>query len=282
MDGDNITLDKDSFKALAVDTRISILKILHSRPHTLSEMSEELELSNPTVKEHLEILERAELVARHDEGRKWKYYKLTRKGVTVVNPKEVRVFFSFVFTAVASVGFTAALIWRLLSKPGTGAAVANAPMAAPLAKNAGIMAAEAKTAPAHQVFTAINILSVLLLVAVAATIVLFVWYIRTSRKKYYASANVKDKSKSSDNSKFSDKNESRVKNKNKAKINNDAETKIKTKNASEKKDSGKPKSKKSPGSWAGKKKKPGQKSNKKETDKKGLVDSSEDDKQPKE
>ena len=77
---DNIVISRDDFKALASSTRTQIIKLLQERNHTLSELSKKLGLSNPTVKQHLDILEKAVLVQPLDEGRKWKYYSLTRKG----------------------------------------------------------------------------------------------------------------------------------------------------------------------------------------------------------
>ena len=56
-----------------------------------SELSFELNLSVPTVKEHLNALEQAGLVERHDEGRKWKYYSLTKKGKAVLQPQETTI-----------------------------------------------------------------------------------------------------------------------------------------------------------------------------------------------
>jgi DNA-binding transcriptional ArsR family regulator len=102
MDSDRIVLDRESFKALAVDTRINILKSLDERPHTLTELAAVLSLSHGTVKEHLEILESSNLILKQDEGRKWKYYTLTDKGKTLVNPRGATVFFSFMFSLVAT------------------------------------------------------------------------------------------------------------------------------------------------------------------------------------
>jgi len=182
MDGDNITLDKDSFKALAVDTRINVLKLLHDKPHTLSELSDELGLSNPTVKEHLEILERAELIARHDEGRKWKYYKLTRKGLQVINPKEVRVFFSFIVMLIASVGIAMALVWQLFSR-NNSTVIEAASKTAPVVQNTRLLAAQAvPTAVHHSILSALNILSAVLIIAIVITIILLFLYFRLSKK----------------------------------------------------------------------------------------------------
>jgi len=91
MDEDKVVLDRRSFEALAVDTRIKIMKSLKQRRKTLSELSKEMGMSVSGVKEHLETLERADLVEKIDDGHKWKYYELTRKGGELVAPKELRV-----------------------------------------------------------------------------------------------------------------------------------------------------------------------------------------------
>jgi predicted ArsR family transcriptional regulator len=71
-----------------------------------SELAVSLDLSVPTVKEHLAALEKAGLVERHDEGRKWKYYSLTNKGKGVLNPEEMKIWIvlsMFVFSVVGGV-----------------------------------------------------------------------------------------------------------------------------------------------------------------------------------
>lgn len=103
---DKIILDKKVFKALASDTRTSILKILGNKKQTLSDLAASLGLSKPTVKEHLSVLVKVGLIEKIDEGRKWKYYKLTDKGKGFVEPKEVKVWVTF---AVSILGFLAAL-----------------------------------------------------------------------------------------------------------------------------------------------------------------------------
>src|SRR3990172_656044 len=87
----DIRLDKETFKALASETRVDVLKLLGQRRHMQSEMASALGLSVPTVKEHLDALEKAGLVERHEEGRKWKYYSLTKKGKGVLNPEEMKI-----------------------------------------------------------------------------------------------------------------------------------------------------------------------------------------------
>jgi DNA-binding transcriptional ArsR family regulator len=91
MEEGKVILDRRSFEALAVDTRVRILKSLKARRKTLSELAEEMGMSVSGVKEHLEVLERADLVRKMDDGHKWKYYELTGKGGELVAPKELRV-----------------------------------------------------------------------------------------------------------------------------------------------------------------------------------------------
>ncbi len=67
----------DTFKALGSKTRLSLIKHLSRRRMTLSELSKCTGLHVSSVKEHLDMLEGAGIVVRHDEGQKWKYYSLT-------------------------------------------------------------------------------------------------------------------------------------------------------------------------------------------------------------
>lgn len=91
MEEEKITLDMKSFKALASETRVSILKSLKRRRKMLTELSKELRMSPSTVKEHLESLSGAGLVVQVDDGHKWKYYELTRDGREILNPNETRI-----------------------------------------------------------------------------------------------------------------------------------------------------------------------------------------------
>lgn len=91
MDEAKIVLDQSTFKALATGTRVKILKTLGKRRHTQSELSAVLDMSVPTVKEHLSALENAGLVKRHEEGRKWIYYSLTEKAKCVLDPERKRL-----------------------------------------------------------------------------------------------------------------------------------------------------------------------------------------------
>lgn len=77
---EDIVLNRELLKAIGADTRIAILKALRERRKTQSELAKELGLAVPTVLEHLDHLENVGLIQKIDEGRKWKYYKLTKKG----------------------------------------------------------------------------------------------------------------------------------------------------------------------------------------------------------
>ena|GEM_PF-762415 len=88
---DTIKLDRRSFEALAAESRVKTLKALSKRRKTLTELSNELGLSVSTMKEHLDVLVKAGLIMQMDEGRKWKYYELTRKGKGIVSPYPAKV-----------------------------------------------------------------------------------------------------------------------------------------------------------------------------------------------
>lgn len=100
----DIRLDKETFKALASGTRVDVLKLLNQRRHMQSEIAASLGLSVPTVKEHLSALEKAGLVERHDEGRKWKYYSLTKKGKGILHPEELKIWIVLSFLVFSIAG----------------------------------------------------------------------------------------------------------------------------------------------------------------------------------
>lgn len=125
---DEITLTSAEFKALASDTRTGIIKILGNRNHTLSELSKKMSLAAPTVKQHLSVLEQAGLVACIDEGRKWKYYSLTKKGKKIVQPETPTSV--LIVLALSALGMLAVL-YAILSST-----VWQIPQYAAVAKNA--------------------------------------------------------------------------------------------------------------------------------------------------
>ncbi len=76
---DEIILNPEKIDALSSKSRREILKLLKGRRMTLSEISEELNLSVSTVHDHMTKLTESGLVTLDDDGRKWKYYSLTRE-----------------------------------------------------------------------------------------------------------------------------------------------------------------------------------------------------------
>ena len=152
--GPSITLDQESFKALASGVRVEILKKLDDRRATVTDLSSLMELSKPTLLEHLEKLQTAGLVKRVDEGRKWIYYELTGKGRKILHPEKVTIVVSLALSAaLAAVGIVALLVAALSggalfgveTGPATGTAYGAAPtiphIPAPILVGLGLVAA---------------------------------------------------------------------------------------------------------------------------------------------
>ena len=110
---DKITLDRDTFKALAVDTRVKILRILDDRQHTLTDLAEELEMAPSTIKEHLDTLVAAGLIQQLDKGMKWKYYRLTSKGKEIINPYEKKVLILLATSLLAAIASAYVFVSKL-------------------------------------------------------------------------------------------------------------------------------------------------------------------------
>ena len=151
--GPSITLDQESFKALASGVRVEILKKLDDRRATVTDLSSLMDLSKPTLLEHLEKLQAAGLVKRVDEGRKWIYYELTGKGRKILHPEKVTIVVSLAFSALlAGVGIVALLLGALAAAgiygfdtgPTTGTAYGAAPtlphIPAPILAGFGLVA----------------------------------------------------------------------------------------------------------------------------------------------
>jgi DNA-binding transcriptional ArsR family regulator len=109
-----IIIDRPTLKAIAVDTRLDVLKSLGKRQKTLSELSKELNLSPATLKEHLDILLKVDLIKKND-SRKWKYYNLTYKGINLINPQETKALLSFVLGLILIIGFGFFLLGSFMS-----------------------------------------------------------------------------------------------------------------------------------------------------------------------
>lgn len=95
MHEDKLILDKQTFKALSTDTRIQILKALHDKDKTATQLAQELGITNSSIKEHLDLLKNSQLIEQEDTNRKWKFYTLTLKAKRIVNPSQYAVTVGF-------------------------------------------------------------------------------------------------------------------------------------------------------------------------------------------
>jgi len=94
-----VTLDMATFKALASDTRLDILKVLDGKKMALKDISKATKLNKATLHEHLSKLNEAGLVKKKErEGHKWVYYKLTWKGECLLHPDNTRIVVLFTAT----------------------------------------------------------------------------------------------------------------------------------------------------------------------------------------
>ena len=97
-----VTLDMNTFKALASDTRLDILRALDGKKMSLKDISRATNLNKATLHEHLAKLNEAGLVKRRErEGHKWVYYKLTWKGEGLLHPENTRIVVLFTTTIVS-------------------------------------------------------------------------------------------------------------------------------------------------------------------------------------
>lgn len=96
-----VTLDMSTFKALASDTRLDILKSLDGKKMSLKDMSVATKLNKATLHEHLAKLHEAGLVKRKERnGHKWVYYKLSWKGECLLHPENTRIVVLFATTFI--------------------------------------------------------------------------------------------------------------------------------------------------------------------------------------
>ena len=136
---DKITLDRESFRSLASETRVTILKSLDRRRKMLTELAKELKMSPSTVKEHMENLCAAGLTVQIDDGHKWKYYELTRKGKNILHPEDTKIRILLSISAFGMIGIFYDMLMR-----GTSNLIFAAQRAAPAA---GAEAMDKITAP---------------------------------------------------------------------------------------------------------------------------------------
>ncbi|MEF8847765.1 MAG: winged helix-turn-helix domain-containing protein [Candidatus Thermoplasmatota archaeon] len=100
-----VDLDLDTFKVLASETRLDILKALDGKKMGLNEISENLKLHKVTLHEHLSKLSEAGLVKRKRRpGHKWVYYTLSWKGKCLLHPENSKIVVLITFTIITLTG----------------------------------------------------------------------------------------------------------------------------------------------------------------------------------
>jgi predicted transcriptional regulator len=70
----------DMLKALADESRLKLLRLLHEREHTVGELAERVELTEPTVSHHLARLREAGLVRLRMAGNQ-RFYRINEVGL---------------------------------------------------------------------------------------------------------------------------------------------------------------------------------------------------------
>lgn len=151
MTDDEIVLNRELLRAIGADTRIAILKALQERRKTQSELAAQLKLAGPTVLEHLQQLETTGLVEKMEEGRKWKYYRLTSSAERLLSRQRVH---AVVMLAVGLIAVIGILVF-VLQTTGSPAALVVAPAEAtdipteetPLSESSSITSAEGAEFP---------------------------------------------------------------------------------------------------------------------------------------
>jgi len=108
-----VSLDIQSFKALASETRLDILRALDGKKMNLTDICSITNLNKVTLHEHLNKLVEAGFIKRIErEGHKWVYYKLSWKGESLFHPENTHIvllfsstIFIFFFGIVALLNF---------------------------------------------------------------------------------------------------------------------------------------------------------------------------------
>ena len=164
-DMDEIVLDKKTFEALAMDSRVKILKALRERRKTQSELSKQLALAPSTVSEHLEKMLDAGLISKKKDHHKWIYYELTEKGHHILSPTKASV---FVFALSVSLIMIAFGYFFLSSTAGSFSA-------APAPAGQQVLGAEKAATEAVEPVE-LNYLAVIVLIAGVLVLLLSLYY----------------------------------------------------------------------------------------------------------
>ena len=166
-------LDKKVIKALNVDTRREIVKMLSRRPYTASELSKITQKHVTTIAQHLGTLEQSGLVHRRESTNKWKYYELSDKGEKLFKTK----YYSWVVVLSLS---AIAFIGGLLNLFATSFSAAQ--YSTEIAQKAG---GALPAAEIVQAVPAIDIMAIGLIILSVLGITFSVWKIKRIRDIFY-------------------------------------------------------------------------------------------------
>ena len=169
-----LTLDQKKMKALSVESRTKILKLVSRKQQTLSDLANKLKMSKPTIKQHLDILVDANLMKQLPTQNIWKYYVLTEDGKKIVKPTDIRVLFMFGFSSIITLvlGIYLILDFAIMGSGGTFAT----------AKDVTEASAVAAAPVAQSTFSAIGSIGIVFLVFLGISILLLAyWYWKEKR-----------------------------------------------------------------------------------------------------
>jgi len=115
-----VNLDINSFKALASDTRLNILKTLDGKKLNLNDLARCTNLHKVTLHEHLSRLNEAGFIKKIErDGHKFVYYQLSWKGQSLLHPENTRIVILFSITFFTLFfGFSSLLLqnWTITAK----------------------------------------------------------------------------------------------------------------------------------------------------------------------
>ncbi|MFP4654083.1 MAG: winged helix-turn-helix domain-containing protein [Methanohalobium sp.] len=170
---DRVELDKSSFKALASDTRIEIIKNLNKNNMRVTDLAEKMQLSKPTLIEHLKKLEESGLIDKENRGEKWVYYRLTDKSRNLLEPKsDIRIKILLATSVVAFItGFVQ--LFRYFSPFQTGTEMM------PMDEESREASENAPAPPLEDLFSIIPWDTVILLGVAVVMLSVAIWYFKT-------------------------------------------------------------------------------------------------------
>jgi DNA-binding transcriptional ArsR family regulator len=109
-DKGKITLNRETFKVLASETRVGILKNLDDKQMTVSDLARAMEMNKATLFEHLEKMITAGLIKKKEDERKWVYYHITWKGKNILHPERTKIMIALGISIICSIILISLLI----------------------------------------------------------------------------------------------------------------------------------------------------------------------------